>query len=119
LVANLVQVKSGRGEFHEHPLVCICAKPGAPPVSEQELKQVPQGAMAMEAEEGLETPEENIQEEGEEVTKEEEDDLPMIIEDEHAHEHEHEHENGVQVISLDGEETLDWGTNAKEVSFML
>jgi len=113
-------VKNGRGEFHEHPLVCICAKPGAPPVLEQtEIKLVPQSAM--EGEEESEMADENIQEEGEETTnKEEEDDLPMIIEDEHAHELEHEHENGLQVISLeDGEETLDWGTNAKGVSSML
>lgn len=118
---NPVQVKLGRGEFHEHPLVCICAKPGAPPATEQEMKVVPGGsAVAVEGGEeirgnegeALETADEGIQEEGEEATKEEEEELPMVIEEEQVGEQ--EHDNGMQVISLEGDEADDWGDTAKE-----
>lgn len=113
------EVKIGRGEFHEHPLVCICARPGAPPVAGQ-VQQALGSTTAAETEQ--ETTETEIdapgtpdtateEEEGEEESKEEEEDLPMIIEEEQSGnaelEHEHSDAGGMQVISLDGDDSFD------------
>ena len=79
-----MQVKVGRGEFHEHPLVCICARPGAPGsldswTHQENLQGVPGKLVEAEnvEDDTLDTLEE-VESEGN--NKEEDDDLPEMIE---------------------------------------
>lgn len=84
-------MKPGRGEFHENPLVCICAKPGAPPAPaakkrKDKLGVTPDPSVVNEAEEPTEADIADSESPGgnSEEDSPEEDDLPMIIEEDQS-----------------------------------